>query len=63
VIKLGVRRGDGAPISVVELLVERPVVVEETGKDKGSKGKLAKTGKPAKSAKAGASRKKKSAKK
>jgi len=30
VVKLGVRRGDGAPISVVELLTERPA--EDTGK-------------------------------
>ncbi len=36
VVKLGVRRGDGAPISVVELLTEKPV--EETDK-KGKKGK------------------------
>jgi large subunit ribosomal protein L17 len=32
VIKLGVRRGDGAPISVVELLTEKPV--EDTKKSK-----------------------------
>jgi len=36
VVKLGVRRGDGAPMSVVELLVEKPA--EETGK-KGKKDK------------------------
>lgn len=36
VIKLGVRRGDGAPLSVVELLTEKPK--EETEK-KGKKGK------------------------
>ena len=36
VVKLGVRRGDGAPISVVELLTEKPV--KETDK-KGKKGK------------------------
>ncbi|MEA3296274.1 MAG: 50S ribosomal protein L17 [candidate division Zixibacteria bacterium] len=34
VVKLGVRRGDGAPLSVVELLTEKPV--EETDK-KGKK--------------------------
>jgi len=38
VIKLGVRRGDGAPISVVELLTEKPP--EESGK-KGKKKKAA----------------------
>jgi large subunit ribosomal protein L17 len=36
VIKLGVRHGDGAPISVVELLTPKPVVEEEK---KGKKGK------------------------
>jgi len=42
VVKLGVRRGDGAPLSVVELLTEKPV--EKTDKkDKKSK----KTAKPA----------------
>ncbi len=40
VVKLGVRRGDGAPISVVELLTEK--VVEETD-DKGKKSKKAKS--------------------
>ena len=38
VIKLGVRRGDGAPISVVELLTEKPV---EEAEAKGKKGKKA----------------------
>lgn len=52
VIKLGVRRGDGAAISVVELLVEKPVVVEDT-KAKGKKGKAVAAGKPSKSKKAG----------
>jgi large subunit ribosomal protein L17 len=33
VMKLGVRRGDGAPISVVELLIEKPKV-EKDGKGK-----------------------------
>jgi len=63
VIKLGVRRGDGAPVSVVELLIEKPIQVDE-GKDKKSKsvgtsksgkagrGKTAKSKKPAKTAKA-----------
>lgn len=51
VIKLGVRRGDGAPISVVELLVEKPVVAEGS-KEKGKKGKVAAGAKPAKSKKA-----------
>ncbi len=36
IVKLGVRRGDGAPISVVELLTSKPV--DESGK-KGKKGK------------------------
>jgi large subunit ribosomal protein L17 len=36
IIKLGVRRGDGAPISVVELLTPRPVVESDK---KGKKGK------------------------
>jgi len=39
VIKLGVRRGDGAPISVVELLTSKPV--DESGQ-KGKKGKKGK---------------------
>lgn len=40
VVKLGVRRGDGAPVSVVELLTEKPV--EES--TKGKKDKKAKKG-------------------
>ncbi len=40
VVKLGVRRGDGAPISVVELLTEKVVVETD---DKGKKGKKAKS--------------------
>ncbi|RME21220.1 MAG: 50S ribosomal protein L17 [Candidatus Zixiibacteriota bacterium] len=36
VIKLGVRRGDGAAMSVVELLTERPAE-ESAGKKKGKK--------------------------
>ena len=42
IIKLGVRRGDGAPVSVVELLTEKPKV-ETDKKDKKAKGKKAKT--------------------
>lgn len=38
VIKLGVRRGDGAPMSVVELLTEKP---KEVADAKGKKGKKA----------------------
>jgi large subunit ribosomal protein L17 len=34
VMKLGVRRGDGAPISVVELLIEKPEVKVEGKKSK-----------------------------
>ena len=40
VIKLGVRRGDGAPISVVELLTDKPK--EETDKKKKKEKKTAK---------------------
>ncbi|MDX9858924.1 MAG: 50S ribosomal protein L17 [candidate division Zixibacteria bacterium] len=36
VVKLGVRRGDGAPVSVVELLTPAPVVTEDK-KDKKAK--------------------------
>jgi large subunit ribosomal protein L17 len=39
VVKLGVRRGDGAPMSVVELLTEKPKT--EKSKGKGKKGKKA----------------------
>ena len=39
-MKLGVRRGDGAPISVVELLTEKPVE-KEPKKKKGAKESLA----------------------
>ncbi len=42
IVKLGVRRGDGAPISVVELLTAKPV--EETDK-KGKKSKKKSTAK------------------
>ena len=38
VVKLGVRRGDGAPLSVVELLTERPAD-EAKGKKAKKKGK------------------------
>ena len=40
VVKLGVRRGDGAPVSIVELLTEKPA--EETKGKKGSKKSQAK---------------------
>jgi len=46
IIKLGVRRGDGAPISVVELLTEKPA---ETKDSKGKKEK--KSAKPSLSSK------------
>lgn len=42
VMKLGVRRGDGAPMSVVELLTARP---EEKTETKGKKAKAKKTAK------------------
>ncbi|HUV30096.1 MAG TPA: 50S ribosomal protein L17 [Acidobacteriota bacterium] len=53
VVKLGVRRGDGAPMSVVELLTERKAEGDEAKGKKGKKaapaGKAkAKTRKPAK---------------
>lgn len=41
VIKLGVRRGDGAEMSVVELLTPRPVEVADDKKDKDKKKKPA----------------------
>lgn len=41
VMKLGVRRGDGAPISVVELLTEKPAEKETKKKKKGAKESLA----------------------
>jgi large subunit ribosomal protein L17 len=44
VTKLGPRRGDGAPVSVVELLIEKPVKEEKKGK----KGKGEKKAKPEK---------------
>jgi large subunit ribosomal protein L17 len=37
VVKLGVRRGDGAPVSVVELLTEKKVKESDKKKDKKSK--------------------------
>jgi large subunit ribosomal protein L17 len=40
VMKLGVRRGDGAPISVVELLTEKPPEKEVKKKKKGAKESL-----------------------
>ncbi len=45
IIKLGVRRGDGAPISVVELLTEQAKV--ETEEEKKAKGKKKKAKKAA----------------
>ena len=55
IIKLGVRRGDGAAISVVELLVEKPK--EEAVDAKGKKGeKTADKKKPAAASAAGMSR-------
>jgi len=45
IVKLGVRRGDGAPISVVELLTPKPVTEDDKKGKKGKKGK-----KPAKAA-------------
>jgi len=47
IVKLGVRRGDGAPISIVELLTPRPVVEDKKGK-KGKKAKKAAKAAPAK---------------
>jgi large subunit ribosomal protein L17 len=42
IIKLGVRRGDGAPLSVVELLTEKPKVeTDKKGKKKDKKSKAA----------------------
>lgn len=59
VVKLGVRRGDGAPVSVVELLTDKPASAEESKDKKNKKGKasaksklkkaVAKKKKPAKS--------------
>ena len=37
VIKLGVRRGDGAPLSVVELLTEKPVEEDDSKRKKDKK--------------------------
>jgi large subunit ribosomal protein L17 len=61
VIKLGVRRGDGAPISVVELLIDKPITVEDSEKGKGKKGKASKSAKAVKSKKIGVSKTKKAA--
>jgi large subunit ribosomal protein L17 len=66
VIKLGVRRGDGASISVVELLTAKPVESDES-KDKKDKkkakgGKPIKAARPAKVAKASGGKKAKAAK-
>ena len=51
VVKLGVRRGDGAPISVVELLTEKPKE-EVDKKDKKAKKEAKEAKKEAKEAKA-----------
>ena len=51
VLKLGVRRGVGAPLSVVELLTERPAEKAESKGKKGKKGAKETAGK--KSARAG----------
>ncbi len=42
IVKLGVRRGDGAPLSVVELLTEKPKVESDTKDKKAKKSKTAK---------------------
>ncbi len=55
VVKLGIRKGDGAPLSVVELLVERPPKEEKKGK----KEKAAKKIKPEKVKEAKPSKEKK----
>ena len=55
VLKLGTRRGDGASLSVVKLLVERPPVEEKEGK----KGKPKKEAKPPKEAEVKAPKEKK----
>ena len=55
VIKLGVRRGDGAALSVVELLTAKPIVEQSKGK-KGKKSKKeVRPTESAKEARAGAS--------
>ncbi len=48
VVKLGVRRGDGAPVSVVELLTTKPVEESDKKGKKGKKGKKADKASPAK---------------
>lgn len=55
VMKLGIRRGDAAPMSVVELLVAKPEPVEDPKAKKGKEAKPA--GKGAASASAAASKK------
>ncbi len=53
IIKLGVRRGDGAPLSVVELLTEKPKIeTDKKGKKKAGKGKKEKATKSAKASEA-----------
>ncbi len=54
ILKLGVRRGDGAPMSIVELLIEAPET-KDSKDEKGKKSKkadLASKSKPAKAKKA-----------
>ncbi|HKK20075.1 MAG TPA: 50S ribosomal protein L17 [candidate division Zixibacteria bacterium] len=58
VIKLGVRRGDGAPMSVVELLTEKPKEAADA-KGKKGKGKKAAAKTPPKKAEKAASKSKK----
>lgn len=55
VVKLGIRKGDGAPLSVVELLIEKPPKEEKKGK----KEKGAKKAKPEKTGEAKPKEKKK----
>jgi large subunit ribosomal protein L17 len=53
IIKLGVRHGDGAPLSVVELLIDKPKVeTDKKGKKKQKKSKKSKAAKATKAAKA-----------
>jgi large subunit ribosomal protein L17 len=67
VIKLGVRRGDGALMSVVELLTAKPVESEDSKDKKGKKkakagSKPLKAAKTAKASKSSGSKKQKAAK-
>ncbi len=51
ILKLGVRRGDGAPMSIVELLIEAPKAADKKD-EKGKKSKKAATASKSKPAKA-----------